>query len=129
MFIERSNDDGQGQPFEYVPVTGGLAIDCGTALIVTGGKLALATGTNKPTYISMAKRAATTDGEVIAVQRVSAKTIFETELSEEDADIAIGEKHTISADGNKITATIVSGVAEIISVDGTAAGAKVRVRF
>lgn len=128
-FKPHTYDDGCGQPFESLPVTGGITVSIGTMLCVTGGKLALATGTTKPTYVSLEARAATADGEPLGVQRVPAKTIFETTLSEADADIAIGEKHTISADGNEITATTASGVAEVVSFDGTDAGSKVRVRI
>lgn len=128
-FKPHTNDDGVGQPFEYFPIAGSLAVKSGTMLIMSSGKLALATGTNKPTYVCISNIAETTTGEIVAVQRVDPKTIFETTLSEADSDIAIGEKHTISADGNEITATTSSGVAEIVSFDGTDAGSKVRVRI
>jgi hypothetical protein len=41
----------------------------------------------------------------------------------------VGTKYTIAADGEMITATTESGVAEVMSYDGTAMGSKVRVRF
>jgi len=128
-FKPHTYDDGVGLPFEYFPVTGSLAVNSGTMLLITSGKMALATGANKPTYVCISNIAETTTGETIAVQRVDPKTIFETTLSEADSDIAIGEKHTISADGNQITATTTNGVAEVVSFDGTDAGSKVRVRI
>lgn len=129
MFKPHINDDGHGMPFEAQPIAGSLAIGVGTMLIMSSGKLALATGANKPTYLSMEARSATVDGEIIGVQRVSPKTTFETELSEEATSLARGAKQTISADGNQITATTTNGVAEVVSFDGTAAGSKVRVRI
>lgn len=129
MFIPHTYDDGQPMPFEKLPVTGDLAIGVGTALYVTGGKLALATGTQAPTYISRVVRDATTDGEYIEVERVADKVIYETELSVDSASIAIGTKYTIDATGGKITATTTSGVAEVVNFDGKTAGDLVRVRL
>lgn len=128
-FISHSVDDGQAMPFETLPATAGLAVNVGTALTVTAGKLALAAGTTKPSYICMTARAATTDGERLPVQRVADKVIYQTELSEAAAGLAMGGKHTIAADGGGITATTASGVAEVVSFEGTAAGDTVRVRF
>ncbi len=128
-FIPQSYDNGNPKPFEYLPATSGIAVSSGTALTVTAGKLALATGTTAPSYISMAEVDATTDGQIIPVIRVAKDVIFETSLSVEIATIARGAKYTISADGNQITATTASGVAEVVSFDGTAAGSKARVRF
>lgn len=128
-FKPYSYDDGRSQPFEYFPIAGSLAVESGTMLIMSSGELALATGTNKPTYVCVSNIPETTAHEIVAVERVSPKIIFETTLSEADSDIAKGEKHTISADGNEITATTSSGVAEIVSFDGTDAGSKVYVRI
>ena len=128
-FIPHTYDDGQCRPFETLPVTGSIAVDVGTGLTMTAGKLALATGTTAPSYISMTARAATVDGEMIAVERVGKDLVYETSLSVDSASIARGAKYTISADGNQITATTTSGVAEVVAYDGTTAGSKVRIRF
>jgi len=40
-----------------------------------------------------------------------------------------GNKVTIHTDGMQVTATTEGGVAEIVAMDGTAAGDKCRVRF
>lgn len=127
-FIIHTVDYGKTRPFEELPAAAGLALEVGTALTVTGGKLAIASGTTAPTYFSMAERAATADGEHIPVMREDRGATYETTLSEAFTAIAPGAKATISADGNKLTATTTGGVCEVVSYDGTAAGDRVRVR-
>lgn len=128
-FIPRTFDNGKPQPTEYMPVTGNINIDLGTALIAAGGKLALASGTNKPAYISACERTTTTAGEIIPAVRANSDVVFETELSVANSTIAIGTRYTIHTDGNGITTTDTGGVAEVVSFDGTAVGDHVRVRF
>ena len=41
----------------------------------------------------------------------------------------LGDKVTLHTDGLQVTATTASGVAEVVGMDGTAAGDRVRVRF
>lgn len=127
-FIPHQFDTGFDRAFEMLPATGSLALKVGTALTVTSGKLALATGTVKPSYISM-QDATTTDGQLISVQRVDSGVTYETELSVASADIAVGGKYTIDTTGGKLTATATGGIAEVVSFDGKAAGDTVRVRF
>lgn len=129
MFLPYSYDKAKPDHFEYKPVTGSLSIKVGTALAFSSGKLAIASGTTKPEYISMTEIPATTAGEDIAVIRVGDDTVYETELSAASTGIALGAKYTLDASGEKITATTAGGVAEVVSYDGTAAGSKVRVRF
>ena len=43
--------------------------------------------------------------------------------------VAVGDKVTIHTDGLQVTATTTGGVAEVVWMEGTASGAKVRVRF
>lgn len=114
-------------PFEYMQA-GALTLEIGTALTVTAGKLALATATTAPTYISQFL-GTTVDGDIIPVTRVQSEMIYETELSVASADIAVGKKYTIDATGGKITATDTGGVAEVTALEGTAVGSKVLVRF
>lgn len=129
MILPYSYDKAKPDHFEYKPVTGSLSIKVGTALAFSGGKLAIATGTTKPEYISMTEIASTTDGEDIAVIRVSDDTVYETELSVASSAIALGAKYTLDTNGEKITATTTNGVAEVVAFEGKAAGDKVRVRF
>lgn len=117
------------EPWEVQPATAGLTLKVGNALRMNGGKLVLATGSNKPEFICMQDAAATTAGQMIHVERVREETVFETELSVASGSIAAGSKYTIDTTGAMITATTDSGVAEVVDFDGTAAGDKVRVRF
>lgn len=129
MFIPYMKESGGIDAWELQPATASLALNVGTALALSSGKLVKATGTTAPTFICMEKVASTTTGQMVHVIRVQPDTIFESELSVASSSIAIGTKYTIAADGERVTATDTSGVAEIVSYDGKAAGDKVRVRF
>ena len=132
MFIPVKNDTGAPTPWEFLPC-GAITPKLGMALIQTSGNLAIATGTNKPTYISMVeKEAACTAGDLIPVMRVEPGTIFETELSAAGSSLKLGDKVTLHAsNGMQVTATKTDGVAEIVEflTDAQASGDKVRVRF
>lgn len=127
MFLPYAYDHTKPDAFEYLPAAEG-SYEVGMALAFSGGKLAKATGTTKPEYICMSDVTAA-DGEALPVIRVSDDVLYETELSTASASIAPGAKYTIDATGGMITATTASGVAEVITFDGKAAGDKVRVRF
>ena len=132
MFIPVKNDTGAPTPWEFLPC-GAITPKLGMALIQTSGNLAIATGTNKPTYISMVeKEAACTAGDMIPVMRVEPGTIFETELSAAGSSLKLGDKVTLHAsNGMQVTATKTDGIAEIVEflTDAQASGDKVRVRF
>lgn len=132
MFIPVKNDTGAPTPWEFLPC-GAITPKLGMALIQTSGNLAIATGTNKPTYISMVeKEAACTAGDLIPVMRVEPGTIFETELSAAGSSLKLGDKVTLHAsNGMQVTATKTDGIAEIVEflTDAQASGDKVRVRF
>lgn len=130
MFRVHSVDDGRVPGIEYLPC-GAITPQVGMALVQTGGNLAIATGTNKPTYISMIeKETACAAGDVIPVIRVQPDMIFETTFSAAATSVKLGSKVTLHASsGMQVTATTDSGVAEVVSMDGTAAGDTCRVRF
>jgi hypothetical protein len=132
-FLPFSYDDGQPRPWEYLPCSA-IQPKVGMALTQTSGNLAIATGTTKPTYISMVtKDAACTAGDLIPVIRVDSGIIFETTNSASFSGISKGQKVTLHAsDGLQVTATTSSGVAEVIGFDDVAAsgtGGVVYVRF
>lgn len=129
-FKVHSTDDGRVPSIEYLPC-GAITPKVGMALIQTTGNLAIATGTNKPAYISMVEKdSACTAGDIIPVIRVLPDMIFETTNSAAFTSINKGDKVTLDADaGMEVTATTTSGVAEVIDFDGTAVGSTVRVRF
>lgn len=128
MFIPHIWHKG-AEPWELKPAAAGLTLHAGTALVLTGGKLAKATGATKPLFICMQDCAATVADQLIHVERVRPETVYETELSAASTSIAAGNKYTIDTTGEMITATTTDGVAEVVNFDGTAIGSKVRVRF
>ena len=129
MFQFHTTDDGRIPGFEYLPAAA-ITPKVGMALVANSGNLAVATGTTKPTYISMEGRdGAVTTGDLIPVVRVQPDMIFEVPLSAAGTSLKAGQKVTIATDGLQVTATTTDGVAEIVEILGTAAGDKVRVRF
>lgn len=114
--------------WEYFATTG-ITTKVGTALIMDGGYLTIASGDIKPTYISMHEsEGVLPSSKVIPVMRVSPDAIYECHTLEDMSDISGGNKVTISSDGNSVTA--VSGThAEVVSISKSANGSLVRVRF
>jgi len=130
MFLLHSTDDGRVPSLEYLPAAA-ITPKVGMALVQSSGKLAVATGTTKPTYICMAERdSALTAGDIIPCFRVDPDMIFETSFSASAAAINLGQKVTLHAsNGGQVTATTTDGVAEVVYMDGTASGSMCRVRF
>ena len=129
MFRIHSTNDGRVPPIEYLPA-GAITPKVGMALYQNSGNLALASGTTKPTYISMCEReTALTAGELIPVIRVEDGMIFGTELSAAGTSLKLGGKVTVATDGLRVTATTTDGIAEIVAMNGTAIGDEVLVRF
>lgn len=128
-FKIHSTDNGHVPCIEYLPA-GAITPKVGMALIQSGGNLAVATGANAPTYISMCEReSACTAGDLIPVIRVDKGTIYETSFAAAATSIKLGAKVTLHTDGMQVTATTASGVAEVVYMDGTASGSMCRVRF
>ena len=129
MFLLHSVEGGRIPAWEYLPC-GAIQPQVGLALTMTSGNLAIASGTTAPLYISMREEdAAVTAGTIIPVVRVLDSIVFETTFSAAATSIKVGDKVTISSDGTQVTATKTSGVAEVVWMEGTASGSKVRVRF
>lgn len=129
-FLIHSTDDGYIPSFEYLPCSA-ITPKVGMALTQSGGNLAIASGTTAPTYISMIeKETACAAGDIIPVIHVDKRIVFETTFSAAATSIKLGNKVTLHASsGMQVTATTTSGVAEVVSMDGTAIGDKCRVRF
>ena len=129
-FKIHSMDDCRVPVIEYLPCSA-ITPKVGMALTQTSGKLAIATGTTKPSYISLCEReTACAAGDIIPVMRVSGDAIFEVPTTAAMTAVNLGDKVTLHTDGLQITATATSGVAEVVGYpDGTAKGAIVRVRF
>lgn len=129
MFLLHSVDGGIVPAYEYLPC-GAIQPQVGLALTVTSGNLAVASGTTAPSYISMREEdKAVAAGTIIPVIKVRDHIVFETTFSAAATSIKVGDKVTISSDGLQVTATKTGGVAEIVWMEGTASGSKVRVRF
>lgn len=128
-FLIQQVDGGRVPGIEYLPC-GAITPKVGMALVQTGGNLAIASGTTAPTYVSMIeKEAACAEGDIIPVMRVLPDMMFETTFQAAATDVNLGDKVTLHTDGLQVTATKTSGVAEVVGMDGTAVGDKVRVRF
>lgn len=126
-FITHSVDNGHVPTLEYLPCDA-IQPKIGLAMTLSGGKLVIAAGATKPTYICMTERDAVVE-EQISCFRILPEMVFETTFSVEATSIKIGDKVTIAGTGDQVTATTADGVAEVVEMDGTAAGAKCRVRL
>lgn len=128
-FLLHTVEGGRIPAWEYLPC-GAIQPQVGLALTMTSGNLAVASGTTAPTYISMREEGAAVEaGTIIPVVRVLDSIVFETTFSAAATSIKVGDKVTISSDGTQVTATKTGGVAEVVWMEGTASGSKVRVRF
>ena len=128
-FLIHTTADGHQPPWEYLPCDD-IQPHLGMAMVLTGGLLAKAGSTAKPTYISMYEApAALAEGDIIPVIRVTEDIIFETENSASLSGVAIGAKVTLASDGMRVTGTTTSGVAEIVAKDADAVGSRVLVKF
>ena len=116
-------------PIEYLPA-GAITPKMGMALTMSGGNLAIASGTTVPSYVSMVEcESALTAGTVIPVIRVLPDMIWETAAQAALTSIKLGDKVTLHTDGMQVTATKTNGVAEVVDMDGTNVGSRVVVRF
>lgn len=129
MFRLSSMKVGLTPPIEYKIATDSESYAVGEALKLASGKVTLCSGTTKPEFVCVGP--ANDAGEVpcVAVQDYME---FETTLAVAPADsatIGVGDKVTIHTDGMQVTATKTSGVAQIVALDGQAAGDRVVVKF
>ena len=123
-----STDDNRVPGIEYLPAST-ITPKVGMALTMSSGKLAVASGSSTPLYISVIEKSrACKSGEIIPVIRVGKDIIFETSFSVDPSSLNVGDKVTIDSSGMNVTATKTSGVAEIVYMDMDA-GAMCRVRF
>lgn len=119
-------DVGHTPPIKYLPVTASEDVTLGEALVLSAGKLTKCGATAKPAFMAVGPKNAAGEAPVIAVQDYMT---FETTLQAAGSSLKIGDKVTLHTDGLQVTATTTSGVAEIVSMEGTAAGSAVLVKF
>lgn len=125
MFKLHKRADMGTEAIEYR--TAGVEITPGMVLKYNAGKLAKAVGTDVPEYVSLGSAKA---NEECAVKRIIEDEIYETKLSATGASLTPGAKVTLHASNAlEVTATTENGVFEIIEMDGTTAGSKVRGLF
>lgn len=128
-FMIQSVDNGHVPTIEYLPCSA-IKPTVGMALVLNGGNLAVASGTTKPTYISMVEKdAACAAGDIIPVIRILPEMVFEVPFSVAASAVKLGNKLTIATGGAEVTATTTDGVAEVVGILGTAAGDKCHVRL
>lgn len=129
MFTVYSTDDGRNLPVEYLPA-GAITPKMGMALVQSGGNLAVCSGANVPTYISMIEKdAACAAGDVIPVVRATPGVIWKTASSAAMTSVKLGQKVSIDSTGMLVTATTGDAGAEVVYIEDTAAGGCVHVRF
>ena len=129
-FVPHSNEDGRVNPWEFLPCSA-ITPKIGMALVQSSGNLAIATGTTKPTHISMVEKdAACTAGDLIPVIRIQPDQVFECTNSASLSGVNIGQRVTLHAsNGLQITGTTSSGVAELVYKEADATGSRCLVRF
>lgn len=128
-FLIHSTGDNRVAQHHRAPC-GAIVPQVGMAMVLSGGVLAKATGTTRPTHISMREQdTACTSGDMIYTIRAENDIIFETTFAADPAALKVGDKVTIHTDGCQVTATTTNGVAEIVDILEAAAGGRVRVRF
>lgn len=109
---------------------GAITPKVGMAMVLTNGVLATATGTTRPTHISMREQETPcTAGDMIYTIRAENDIVFETTFAADPAAVKVGDKLTIHTDGQQVTATKEGGVAEVVHIFEAAVGGKVHVRF
>lgn len=127
-FLIHSTGDNRVAQHHRVPC-GAIAPKVGMAMVLSGGVLAKATGTTKPTHISMREQeTACTSGDMIYTVRAESDITFETTFAADPTALKVGDKVTIHTDGLQVTATT-GGVAEIVDILEAQTGGRVWVRF
>ncbi|MFR3291361.1 MAG: hypothetical protein ACLTSG_14605 [Lachnospiraceae bacterium] len=129
-FLISQNNGGIIPGLEYLPA-GAITPQIGMALVMTDGKLAACGATTRPQYIcATAAESALTAGTIIPVFRVLEGMLFATTWSAAASAVNAGDLSDAQRRrGMQVTATTTSGVAEVVSMDGTAVGDTVYVRF
>lgn len=128
-FLIHSTGDNR-VPQNHRAPCGAITPKVGMAMVLSGGNLAMATGTTRPTHISMREQdTPCTAGDMIYTIRAESDIIFETTFAAAASAIKVGDKVTIHTDGLQVTATKDGGVAEVVHIFDSAVGGKVHVRF
>ena len=103
MFKIETHASARTSVMEVMAIEKDSDVKIGAALVITDGKLAVAAGAAKPTHV--AARDAQAEDETLHVYRVLDTDEWQTTIKNGEADAVIGEKYTVSPDGQQITAT------------------------
>lgn len=113
-----------------LPATAAVSYKLGDALAYgSDGSVVKATGATKPEFICASKDFTAKDGDFVVGQVIEEDMEFKTVFSAAATSIKLGNKVTIGANGDTVTATTASGVAEVIEMSGTANGSECIVKF
>lgn len=122
--FRRANNSGVAPTIKQIAANAAVTYSVGDALVITSGKAALAGATAKPEYIAAQGGLGL---DTLSAYQINSDQEYETVLAETGA-VVVGTKVTLSS-SNSITTTTTNGVAEVISVAGTAAGSAAVVKF
>lgn len=111
--FRRMNNVGVCAPaIKQMPATAATEYKIGEALVISGGKVAKATGTSKPEYICAEEG---TGKDTISCYPVDEHSEYKTTVNGDGA-VTVGAKYTIHTDSAQITTTTTGGVAEVVEV-------------
>lgn len=127
LFKRATNSAKLAPTIKQLAATSGVAYKVGDALGLSSGKAVKVSGTTAPTYICAEEKTAGSSDEISAYL-IEHNQEYETTL-QTGGTLVVGVKYTIHSDSAQVTATSTTGVAEVVSVAGSAAGDKVVVRF
>jgi len=123
--FRRMNNSGVAPTIKQIVANTAVTYHVGDALVITSGKAALAGSTAKPEYIAAQ---AGLGLDTLSAYQVNNDQEYETVLAE-TGTVVVGTKVTLSSTSDSITTATTNGVAEVISVAGTASGSKAVVKF
>lgn len=102
---------------ESLPTTASEVYKEGEALVLSSGKLTKASGTTKPTHISLADYTAPASGQKdLPCYRIAPNMVFEVPVSfsETAAAIVVGSKLKVDTDGLGVTDVTTGGVITVV---------------
>ncbi len=117
------------EPFLYLATKADASYKIGQLLQVNSAG-EFVTATTSPTHLAVGEVTGATGVTVPAILVLPDMT-FEATLTADGAALKVGNKVTLSADGQNVTATTTAGVAEIVSFlsDTQGVGGRVAVKF
>lgn len=123
MFKLHRKSSAVTEAIEYVIAGEELAI--GILVKYSEGKLVKATGADVPEYVTVGSAKA---DKLCPVKRIYEDEVYETRLSVEGSTLKLGDKVTIAENADTIT-TATGGNFQVIEIEATAVGSKVRGLF